>query len=76
MKFFQCRKDLIVVMAFNLCSEYKMNEIVNKVLLKGDKFMLKVHLKQPRFSYSACGLFAKIKKDSKNYRNKKHASYL
>ena len=53
-----------------------MNEIVNKVLLKGDKFMLKVHLKQPRFSYSACGLFAKIKKDSKNYGNKKHASYL
>ena len=27
--------------------EYKMNEIVNKILLAGDKFMPEMHLKQP-----------------------------
>ena len=38
-----------------------MNETVNKFLLAGDKFMPEIHLKQPRFSYSACGPFTKIK---------------
>ena len=38
-----------------------MNEIVNKFLLAGDKFMSEMHLKQPRFIYSACGPFAKNK---------------
>ena len=32
-----------------------MNEIVNKLLLAGDKFMPKMHLKQPGFTYSPCG---------------------
>ena len=40
---------------------YKMNEIVNKFLLAGDKFMSEMHLKQPGFTYSACGLFTKNK---------------
>ena len=38
-----------------------MNEIVNKVLLAGDKLMPEMHLKQPRFTYSACGPFTKNK---------------
>ena len=36
-----------------------MNEIVNKFLLIGDKFMPEIHLKQPGFTYSACGPFTK-----------------
>ena len=32
-----------------------MNEIVNKFLLAGDKFMPEMYLKQPGFTYSACG---------------------
>ena len=32
---------------------YKMNEIVNKFLLVGDKFMFEMHLKQSGFTYSA-----------------------
>ena len=32
-----------------------MNEIVNKFLLAGDKFMPEMHLRQPGFTYSACG---------------------
>ena len=38
-----------------------MNEIVNKILLAGDKFMPEMHLKQPGFTYSACGPFTKNK---------------
>ena len=39
-----------------------MNEIVNKCLLTGDKFMPEMQLKQPGFTYSAFGLFTKNKK--------------
>ena len=39
-----------------------MNEIVNKFLLTGDKFMPEMHLKQSGFTYSACGLFTRNKK--------------
>ena len=39
-----------------------MNEIVNKVLFVGGKFMPEMHLKQPGFTYSACGPFTKNKK--------------
>ena len=38
-----------------------MNEIINKFLLVGDKFMLEMHLKQLGFTYSACGPFTKNK---------------
>ena len=38
-----------------------MNEIFNKFLLGGDKFMPKMHLKQPGFTYSACRPFTKSK---------------
>ena len=38
-----------------------MNEIVNKFLLVGDKFIPEMHLKQPGFTYSACGPFTKNK---------------
>ena len=33
-----------------LFEEYKMNEIENKYLLAGDKFMPKLHLRQPGFT--------------------------
>ena len=39
-----------------------MNETINKFLLAGDKFMLEMHLKQPGFTYIACGPFTKNKK--------------
>ena len=38
-----------------------MNEIVNKFLLAGDKFMPEMHLKPPGFTYSACGPLTKNK---------------
>ena len=39
----------------------KTNEVVHKFLLAGDKFMPEMHLKQPAFTYSACGPFTKTK---------------
>ena len=39
-----------------------MNEIVNK-LLAGDKFILEMHLRQPGFTYSACGPSTKKRKE-------------
>ena len=38
-----------------------MNEIINKFLLFDDKFMTELHLRQPGFTYSACGPFTKTK---------------
>ena len=38
-----------------------MNDIINKFLLAGDKFMPEMHLRQPQFTYSACGPFTKSK---------------
>ena len=38
-----------------------MNEIINKFLLVGDKFMPEIHLQQPGFAYSAYGPFNKNK---------------
>ena len=40
-----------------------MNEIVNKFLLAGNKFMPEMHLKQPGFTCSACGPFTKNKQE-------------
>ena len=40
---------------------YEMNKIINKCLLAGDKFMPEMHLRQPGFTYSACGPFTKNK---------------
>ena len=36
-----------------------MNEIINKFLFTGDKFMPELYLRQPEFTYSACGPFTK-----------------
>ena len=38
-----------------------MDEIVNKFLLAGNKFIPKMHLKQSGFTYSVCGPFTKNK---------------
>ena len=44
-----------------------MNEIVNKILLVGDKFIPEKHLKQPGFNYSVCGPFTKNKERIKKF---------
>ena len=53
-----------------------MNEIVNTFLLAGDKFMPKMHLKQPGFTYSACGRFTKNKERIKKFKETGDKSYI
>ena len=43
-----------------------MNEIVNKFLFVGDKFMSVMHLRQPRFTKKAYGPLTKNKDEFKN----------
>ena len=38
---------------------FKRNKFINKFLLAVDKCMSELHLKQPEFTYSACGTFTK-----------------
>ena len=45
-----------------------MNEIVNKFLLAGDRFLQEMHWKQPGFTYSACGPFAKNKERNQKFK--------
>ena len=57
------------IMLLSKCAvytRYKMNETVNKFLLAGDKFMSEMNLRQPGFTYSACGPFTKNKERKKN----------
>ena len=56
-----------------LNARYKMNEIANKFLLEGDKFMPEMHLRLLGFTYSACVPFTKNKEDKKNL--KKHETH-
>ena len=53
-----------------------MNEIVNKFLLAGDKFMTEMHLKQPGFNYSACGPFNKNKERIQKFKETGNTNYI
>ena len=45
-----------------------MSEIKNKFSLPGDKYMPEMHLRQPGFTYRACGPFNENKKRIKNFK--------
>ena len=53
-----------------------MNEIANKFLLAGDKFMPEMHLRQPGFTYSACGLFTKNKDRIQKFKETGDSRYI
>ena len=53
-----------------------MNEIVNKFLLAGDKFMSEIHLIQPGFPYSACRPFTKNKERIQKFKETRDTSYI
>ena len=53
-----------------------MNEIVNKFLLVGDKFMPEMHLRQPGFTCSACGTFTKNKERIKRFKETGDSRYI
>ena len=53
-----------------------MNEIVNKFLLTGDKFMPVMHLRQPGFTYSACGPFTNNKERIQKFKETGDPRYI
>ena len=53
-----------------------MNEIVNRFLWVGDKFMPEMHSKQFGFTYSACGPFSKNKERVKKFMQTGNTDYI
>ena len=53
-----------------------MNNVINKFLLTGDKFMPGMHLRQPRFVYSACGPFTRNKERIKEFKRTDDTCYI
>ena len=53
-----------------------MNNIINKFLLAGDKFMPEMHLRQPQFVYSACGPFTRHKERIKKFKQTGDMRYI
>ena len=53
-----------------------MNNIINKFLLAGDKFMPEMHLRQPRFVYSACDPFTRHKERIKKFKQTGDTRYI
>ena len=53
-----------------------MNNIINKFLLAGDKFMPEMHLRQPQFAYSACRPFTRHKERIKEFKRTGDTRYI
>ena len=53
-----------------------MNDLINKFLLAGEKFILEMHLKQPGFTYSACGPFTKNKERMQKFKQTGYSRYI
>ena len=52
------------------------NNIINKFLLAGDKFMPEMHLRQLRLVYSACGPFTRHKERIKKFKQTGDTGYI
>ena len=53
-----------------------MIEVVDKFLFAGDKFMPEMHLKQPEFTYSACGPFTKNEERIEKFMQTGNTNYI
>ena len=53
-----------------------MKKILNQFLLASDKFMPEMHLKQPGFTYGACGPFTKSKVRIKKFKETGDTKYI
>ena len=57
-------------------TRYKMNEVIKKILLAGEKFMPEMHLRQIGFTYGACEPFTKNKERIKKFKEIGDSSYI
>ena len=53
-----------------------MNNTINKLLLAGDKLMPEIHLRQPQFTYTACGPFTKHEQRIQKFRETGDTNYI
>ena len=53
-----------------------MNNVINKFLLAGDKFMPEIYLRQSQFIYSACGPFTRHKERIKKFKQTGDTRYI
>ena len=53
-----------------------MNKIINKSLLARNKFIPEMYLRQPRFTYSACGPFTKTNERVKKIKETGDPKYI
>ena len=53
-----------------------MNQIVNKFFLTGVKFMPEMHLRQPGFTYRACGPLTENKERIQNFKETRDLRYI
>ena len=53
-----------------------MNDIINKFLLVGDKFVPEMHLRQPGFTYSARGPFTKNKERIEKFKTTGNTDFI
>ena len=53
-----------------------MNNTINKLLLAEDKCMPKIHLRQPQFTYSACGPFTKHEQRIQKFKETGDTNYI
>ena len=52
-----------------------MIKIINSFLLTGNKYVPKFHLKQPEFTYSACGQFTKYGERIQKFREARNVKF-
>ena len=53
-----------------------MNNVINKFSLAGNNFMPEMHLRQPQFTYSACGPFTKHKQRIQKFKETGDTNYI
>ena len=53
-----------------------MNNLINKFLLVGDKFMPEIHLRQPQFTYNACGPFTRHEERIQKFKEAVDTNYV
>ena len=53
-----------------------MNNLINKFLLAGDKLMPEIHLRQPQFTYSACGRFTRHEERIQKFKETGDTNYV
>ena len=53
-----------------------MGHVINKFLLLGDKFMPEIHLRQPQFTYSACGPFTRHEERIQKFKETGDTNYI